>query len=61
MLRTLLQVLAVATLVLIYSMILHKGYTDVSALARKHSGGEFWTALAKYFIGNLAGGGNTDR
>jgi hypothetical protein len=52
-----LQVLAIALGLLIYSMIVHKSYTDISALAQKHSGGEFRRALLKYFIGNLAGGG----
>jgi len=55
--KTALQVLAIAAGVLIYSMIIHKGYTDVSALAQKHSGAEFRRALLRYFIGNLAGGG----
>ena len=40
-------------------MIAHKGHTDISALAEKHSGKQFWTALARYFIGNLAGGGKS--
>jgi len=55
--KTALQVLGIAAGVLIYSMIIHKGYTDVSALAQKHSGAEFRRALLRYFIGNLAGGG----
>jgi hypothetical protein len=37
-------------------MILHKGYADISLLAQQHSGDRFWWALARYFIGNLAGG-----
>lgn len=41
---------------LLLSMILHKGITDVSVIAEKHSGRQFWVALGKYFIGNLAGG-----
>ena len=53
----LLQKAAIAVLVVICSIILHKGYVDISALARKHSGEEFWVALTRYFIGNLAGGG----
>lgn len=59
--NTLVKVLAAAGLILIQSMILHKGYTDVSALAEKHSGGDFWRALAKYFISNMGGGGNPNR
>jgi hypothetical protein len=57
MLSTLVRVFAAAGLILLQSMILHKGYTDVSALAQKHSGGEFWRALARYFITNIGGGG----
>jgi hypothetical protein len=53
----LLQKVAIAVLVLLYSIILHKGYVDISALARKNSGQEFWVSLARYLIGNLAGGG----
>ena len=41
---------------LLLSMILHKGITDVSVIAEKHSGRQFWVTLGKYFIGNLAGG-----
>ena len=40
---------------LLLSMIAHKGYVDVSALAQQHSGERFWLALARYFITNLAG------
>jgi len=54
--KTLLQVLAVLCVAVIVSMILHKGYADVSALARKHTGGEFWVALGQYFLRNLGGG-----
>jgi hypothetical protein len=50
------QVVAIAAGVLIYSMIVHKGYTDISALAQKHSGPVFWRELGRYFLGNLAGG-----
>jgi hypothetical protein len=54
---TALQMLAIAVLVLICSTIVHMGYVDISALAHKHSGQQFWVALTRYFIGNLAGGG----
>jgi hypothetical protein len=37
-------------------MIAHKSYVDISALAAKHSGREFWISLARYFIRNMAGG-----
>jgi len=59
MLSTLIRVFAAAGLILIQSMILHKGYTDVSALAEKHSGGQFWQALARYFLANMGGSGNS--
>ena len=51
------RVLAVVCFAGILGMIAHKGGNDISRLAQKHSGGEFWVALARYFIGNLAGGG----
>ena len=51
-----LQILAVFCAIVIWAMILHKGSADVSALAQKHSGEEFWIALAKYFLRNLGGG-----
>lgn len=52
----LLQVVAVSIMVVIWLMILHKASVDVSALALKHPGDEFWVALAKYFLRNLGGG-----
>jgi hypothetical protein len=42
---------------LILGMVAHKGHADISVLAQKHSGKEFWVELARYFIGNLGGGG----
>jgi hypothetical protein len=51
-----LQILAVFCAIAIWAVILHKGSADVSALAQKHSGGEFWIALAKYFLRNIGGG-----
>ena len=51
------QGLAIFAMAFILGMIVHKGYNDVSALAEKHSGKQFWVALARYCIGNLAGGG----
>jgi hypothetical protein len=55
--KTLQQILGIVGVALIASVILHKGYTDISALAQKHSGERFWVALGQYFLGNLAGGG----
>ena len=57
----LLQKAAVVFLVLMLSTIAHKGYVDISALSARHSGQEFRVALARYFIGNLAGGGKAQR
>ena len=56
-LRTLSQALAVLCMALILGMVAHKGHADISVLAEKHSGKEFWVELARYFIGNLGGGG----
>jgi hypothetical protein len=55
--KTTLQVVGVMCGAFILSMIVHKGYVDVSALAQQHSGERFWLALARYFLRNLAGGG----
>ena len=54
--KTLMQVLAIAAVALLLSMIVHKSYADVSIIAAKYSGWEFWRAVAEYLIGNLAGG-----
>jgi hypothetical protein len=52
-----LQKVAVLFLVVMCTLILHKGAVDISGLAAKHSGKEFWVALTRYLIGNLGGGG----
>jgi hypothetical protein len=54
--RNVMQILAIVCLVLMLSVILHKGFTDVLLIAELHSGKEFWIALARHFIGNLSGG-----
>jgi len=54
--KTFMQMLAVLGIVAILSVILHKGFVDISALAAKHSGEAFWRALAQYLMRNLAGG-----
>ena len=51
------QVVAIALLFVIFMMIAHKGYHDLSRIAEKHSGKAFWVEMARYAIGNLAGGG----
>ena len=54
--KTVLQVLAILLLAGICLTILHKGYVDVTALARGTGRGEFWPALLRYVFRNLAGG-----
>lgn len=54
--QTVLQWAAIALLLLIFAVLLHKGYADVSRLAQEHSGADFWRALARYVFKNLAGG-----
>jgi len=54
--KKLLQIVAVSLAILIWSVILYKASVDISALAQKHPAGEFWVALAKYFLRNLGGG-----
>ena len=58
--KSLMQILAVACAVLLFSMIFHKAYVDISALAELNSGERFWLALARYFLRNLAGGAPSD-
>jgi len=54
--KTALQIIAILGLALIFAVILHKGYGDVSRLAQEHSGADFWATLARYLFKNLAGG-----
>ena len=58
--KSLIQVLAIICAVLLFSMIFHKAYVDISALAELNSGERFWLALARYFLRNLAGGAPSD-
>ena len=53
--KTVLQVLAILMLAGIGAILLHKGYADVSALAKAHPGEGFWGALGRYLFKNLAG------
>jgi hypothetical protein len=53
---TLAQALAIVVAVFMVSTILHKGASDLAGLAQRQAGAEFWPALARYLIGNLAGG-----
>lgn len=54
--KTALQIVAILGLALIFAVILHKGYVDVSRLAHEYNGADFWGALARYLFKNLAGG-----
>ena len=54
--QRLLQLIAIFLVIVFWSMILHKGSVDILALAQKHSGDEFWVALAKYLLRNIGGG-----
>jgi hypothetical protein len=55
--KTALQVAAIALGVFVLSMVAHKAHADISLIAAKYSGGEFWLEVARYLIRNLAGGG----
>lgn len=55
--KTLLQVIAICVGAVVLSMVLHKAFVDITALAYKHADEGFWLALAQYFLRNLAGGG----
>ena len=54
--KTALQVLAVLCLVGLFSMIAHKAFADIIMLAHRHSGSDFWAALARHVFRNLSGG-----
>jgi hypothetical protein len=53
--KTVLQIAAALCLIFMLSVIFHKLITDIMALAQGHSGQEFWRALGRYLIENLAG------
>lgn len=50
------QALAILCFAFMVGTIAHKGVTDIAALAERHAGAAFWPALARYFLGNIAGG-----
>jgi hypothetical protein len=54
--KNLLQIVAIFCMILVWVIIVHKAYGTVSGLAQKHSGVEFWLALARHLMANLAGG-----
>ena len=53
------QALGILALVLLLGMVAHKSHADISVLAEKYSGRQFWVALGNYFMSNLAGGGSS--
>ena len=56
-LKTLSQALAILCMAFLLGVVVHKGHADISVLAERHSGEQFWVELARYFLGNLGGGG----
>jgi hypothetical protein len=54
--KSALQMLAILCLVALLAVILHKALADVSRLAQQYSGTDFWAALARQVLRNLAGG-----
>ena len=55
--KALLQAAALALGALVLGMVIHKGAIDISLIADRLSGSDFWRAVGQYVIGNLAGGG----
>jgi hypothetical protein len=53
--KTVLQVLSILCLIGLMAMVFHKGFADLSVLWRQHAGGDFWAALGRYLLRNLAG------
>lgn len=56
MAKNFMQAVAILCLAALFAMIAHKAYADISLLVAKHSGAEFWVALGRYLIANVAGG-----
>lgn len=54
--QTVLQAVAIVCIVGLLAMIGHKAVADVSLVWDQHSGLDFWKALARYLLRNLAGG-----
>ena len=53
--KTVAQVLAIACLLGIFAVLAHKGYKDISELARSGSGQGFGVDILRYIFRNLAG------
>jgi len=54
--KTFLQITAICVGTVFVSMVLHKAFIDIMALAHKHAEEGFWVALVQYLLRNLAGG-----
>jgi len=50
-----LQILAILCLGIMLFIICYKGFTDILVLIKENPD-DFWCALFRYFMGNLAGG-----
>jgi hypothetical protein len=55
-LKSALQALAILCLIALLSVVVLKAFADITLLAQKHSGVDFWVALARQVLRNLAGG-----
>jgi hypothetical protein len=54
--KTAVQLFAIVCLIALFSMVFHKAFADLSVLAQQHSGADFWAAVARHVLRNLAGG-----
>jgi len=56
LLKSVMQFLAILCLIAFFAMVVHKATVDVSALAQRYPGSEFWPALGRHLLRNLGGG-----
>jgi len=56
LLKSVMQVLAILCLIAFFAVVAHKAIVDLSALAQRYPGSEFWPALGRYLLRNLGGG-----
>ena len=54
--KRILQALAIICICLMLFIIYHKGFADISVVIQENPD-DFWRALFRYFMDNLAGGG----
>ena len=50
------QVLAVLCIAAYFAMLAHKASADITLLASRYEGSEFWRALGRHLLRNLGGG-----